>query len=211
MSGLDYLVDGARIVTIGDSNTAALGDPAGGWRAQLRTRLNAHPWTHRFWGRSIWGSFDNPQHEGYPGFTIDELQDLLSDMTAALPIPTLCLVFSGTVTVRNGGDVSPLEDQRAFLQELTLRWPAATVVAGTLPPRTDSASFAYPDGINVYNAGLYGLTADLRRQGRDVRYADVASAVTVFDLADEVHLTAAGYAKIGDRWYEKLVALGIVS
>jgi hypothetical protein len=76
--------------------------------------------------------------------------------------------------------------------------PGVELFVAQITPETDPAREAL---VEAYNAAL---PAVVQGKGSHVHLVDMHSALTTADLADGVHPTAAGYAKMGAVWYSAL-------
>jgi VCBS repeat-containing protein len=214
-----------RIMPLGDSITD--GDTNGGppvpqrvgYRKPLKDALTAAGYLTDFVGTQNSGSslFSDPEHEGYGGFTADELNNgkgtvpnLTTRLNDTRGQPDVVLLHVGTNDLSAGGDQSnQWPDIETILTTIdnweSSNWPVTVVVARIIK-RNESESET-----NTFNNNVINLVVNPRLSGSDrIIWVDQESALTPFtvDYADNLHPSTNGYQKMADVWLFPLAGAG---
>lgn len=70
-----------------------------------------------------------------------------------------------------------------------------------VPPNTDLTG-----PIKEYNAAIASIVAARRALGENIAFVDLYAGLTLADLSDQLHPTAAGYVKMANLWADALTA-----
>ncbi len=191
-----------NIWCVGDSITK--GTVPGGYRDRLAADLIAAGHSFSFVGTSelnpspLLTATGNTRHDGWGSFTIIDIQWRHHEWLAAIPKPDVVLLLLGT------NDFSPARtpewEQAAIgrldtlVGDLAGHLPDARLLVSNLVVRADAAEEA-----NI--AALFNPFVPGVAQKHGAQFVDLHSALTLADLADGVHPTAAGYEKLADAWF----------
>ncbi|MFC9283307.1 FG-GAP-like repeat-containing protein [Streptomyces collinus] len=138
----------------------------------------------------------DPDHEGWPGYTIDQIAGEASDAVPSMR-PNVVTLLAGTNDMVRNVDVADAPARLSRLIDQIYRGsPGVTIVVGTLTPSTNAT---YQQRIDAYNKSITTMLDRRVADGDRLVRVDL-SAVTTADLADEVHPTDAGYRKIADAY-----------
>jgi lysophospholipase L1-like esterase len=190
---------------LGDSLTNGFTVP-GGYRIELEDRLIAGRFDFNFVGSLSNGPTDLEarQHEGHNGYRIDEIAaGAQTWLTSTNPMFVLLMI--GTNDVTQDYQLATAPDRlSALIDQILTTLPSSNVLVASIPPLSDPDANAKA---NQYNAAIPGIVSAKQAQGKSVTFVDVNAALTTADLADGVHLTAPGYAKVGATWFDALRTL----
>lgn len=192
-----------KIMPLGDSITAGSNLP-GAYRTRLWQRAAADGRQDDFVGTQNGGPAElaDRDHEGHSGWRIEQIDAQVAEWARAAA-PRTVLLHIGTNDITQDYDVANAPARlSSLIDHLTAAAPQADVFVSNIIP------FGNPgveERARAFNAAVPGLVADWAARGRRVHFVDQHSALTPADLQDGVHPTAAGYAKMGDRWYQELV------
>jgi lysophospholipase L1-like esterase len=186
-----------KIMPIGDSITRGQGDPAwNGYRADLDSRLATYggidaqmvgPWTD--------GGGDN-NHAGTSGARIDQIHvqipQLMSDYT-----PDIVLVQLGTNDLAQHYDEANAPERlRQLLVRIQQFRPGVRIYVATLTQFRDASWKPYVD---AFNAGVQAKVPEFNSD----KVTSVPNHIIggePNDLADQVHPSPCGYAKMAFVW-----------
>lgn len=191
-----------RIMPLGDSLTDGF-NVNGGYRIDLWTLLAAH---HRvdFVGSRHNGvpGLADKDHEGHPGWRIDELASGATPWLCAYR-PQIVLLLIGTNDMTQNFDVGGAPSRlSALIDQIRLDVPDAAIVVSSVPRTRDAVTLAR---IQAYNVQTPGIVAS---KGSKVGYVDAFAAIEPSHLAaDGTHLTHNGYGKLAAVWYPPVRAI----
>ncbi|WP_306212482.1 SGNH/GDSL hydrolase family protein [Actinoplanes sp. RD1] len=185
-----------RIMPLGASITYGYGSSDGnGYRGRLYERLTRDAGMNvDFVGSQRSGRLRDRDHEGHPGWRIDQIAAHAGEWLAAYR-PDVVIMHLGTNDmIQDYRSATAPERLAALCREIVRRDPGVTVYVSSLVASTDTAV----DGrIDAFNARLPGVLAGLPQ----VVYVDQHAAMDRRELSDEVHPTDQGYREIADAWY----------
>ncbi len=150
-------------------------------------------------------------HQGHRGWRIERV--LNSRVQSAADVigtydPDVVMVLLGANNVLQGDSadavISDLKDLVAGIQNNA---DANTTIVVSSLTRLDSSTNLknIPEAqVQVVEEVNSRLAAEVAN-GQDVLFADVGGRLTVADINDGVHPTAAGYDRLGDLWYEAIM------
>ena len=193
-----------RILPFGDSITDGVpATGAGGYRAPLfELAVNA--------GKKITFVGDNqngpsnvagvafPQsHQGHSGWTVAQINDLIPS-PAFDGAPHIVLLHIGTNDMWNGpsGLEGRLED---LLDDILDQAPLALVAVASIIPWQDHAA-----RIASYNQAIPSIVQSRADAGFKVIFVDQFQGFPSGELADGIHPNAAGYSRMGKKWYDAI-------
>jgi lysophospholipase L1-like esterase len=190
-----------RILPLGDSITYGSGSSDdSSYRKDLYYHLTAAGAEVEFIGSQKSGSFPQNNHEGWGGFTIDQIS-VKADLPQALGgSPNLVLLLIGTNDMMRSPDGASQRLQQ-LADKITNRVPDAVLLIGRIPP---IASTRVGRGnstlmVNKFNAAIPEIVKALTDLGAKAAFADL-SAVQLSDLPDGVHPNDEGYSKMAAGW-----------
>lgn len=175
-------------------------DPYNGYRADLRARLATAGMRIDYVGSRHSGTFGDVEHEGHPGWTIAQLNEVLAQRIDTYR-PDVILLHLGTNNSRRDTYAAAApSDFRTTLQIIKEHAPAATVFVAKLigPARYDATGVTRARRVNLLNAAIPGMVA-----AAGFHLVDMAD-ISGLDLADAVHPNTAGYAKMAWKWYQAI-------
>src|SRR5207248_11796301 len=108
------------------------------------------------------------------------------------------LTIGTTYSDRDLGSANAPARLSTLVDQTLATAPGVEVFVAQITPEADPT---FEARIRAYNAALPGA---LQGKGSRVDLVDMHSALSVADLADGVHPTAAGYAKMGAVWFAAL-------
>ncbi|MFC7277532.1 cellulose binding domain-containing protein [Paractinoplanes rhizophilus] len=196
---------GVRVMPLGDSITDGTQVP-GGYRIGLWQRLAAGGYRVDFVGSQANGpsSLGDHDHEGHPGWRIDQIDANINGWLAATT-PRTVLLHIGTNDVLQNYNVSTAPNRLSTLiDHITAAAPNADVFVATIIPLSSSGQEAAG---RTFNAALPGIVQSKVAAGKHVHLVDMHAALTTADLIDGVHPTSAGYDKMAATWYTALRAV----
>jgi lysophospholipase L1-like esterase len=208
------------ILPFGDSITDGFNVP-GGYRIDLFQRSLTANKRLTFVGSSVNGptmvggqTFPR-NHEGHSGYTIDTG----SGFTGISPLvptaigfnPNIVLLMIGTNDLNNNVNVGQAPTRLGNLIDamFTRRADMLVVVAQIVPGRQDSLN----GRVMTYNAAIPGLVSTRAAAGRHIVSVDMYGAFTrdanykTNLLADDLHPSTAGYARMAETWYAAIGSL----
>ncbi|HEV7652077.1 MAG TPA: SGNH/GDSL hydrolase family protein [Actinophytocola sp.] len=190
---------GVRVMPLGDSITDGYNVP-GGYRINLWQRLAAGGYTVDFVGSGFNGpdNLGDHDHEGHSGWRIDQIDANIVGWLQAYT-PRTILLHIGTNDMNQNYDV-PNAPARlsALIDKIRATEPNVELFVAQITPESDPT---LESRVTTYNAALPAVVA---QKGPMTHLVDMHSAITTADLADGVHPNAAGYDKMGDRWFAAL-------
>ncbi|TLZ40420.1 MAG: hypothetical protein E6K19_09295, partial [Methanobacteriota archaeon] len=180
-----------RIMAAGDSNTLGVGTPDfGGYRVSLYQILSGRGFAFDMVGTQWNGPAELPDkaHEGYGGYTIDDLAAIMPDKLNQNP-PDLMLLMIGSNDVTKSVDMPNAPTRLGHLLDMILASPSVQrVILSTIPP----FNLDWPEGqqaIRDYNAALPGVVGARPHVTLVDVYPQIDPAT---DMADGVHLNPNG-------------------
>jgi lysophospholipase L1-like esterase len=193
---------GVRVMPLGDSITEGTQVP-GGYRIGLWQRMAAGGYTVDFVGSQFNGpsTLGDHDHEGHPGWRIDQIDANINGWLAATNPRTL-LLHIGTNDILQNYNVSGAPSRlSALIDRITAAAPAADVFVATIIPLANAGQ---ESAARTFNAAVPGIVQSKVTAGRRVHLVDMHSALTTADLIDGIHPTATGYGKMAATWYSAL-------
>ncbi|SFF79840.1 Lysophospholipase L1 [Actinacidiphila alni] len=195
---------GVLIMPLGDSITDGFNVP-GGYRSDLWQYLAADGHTDDFVGSQSNGParLGDHDHEGHPGWRIDEIDAHAAAWVRATSPRTILLHIGTNDMTQNYDPAGAPARLSTLLTHITDAAPGADVLVSDLIPLADPTLESRAE---QYNAAVPGVVSALAAQGRHVHFVSMHTALTTADLADGVHPTAGGYSKMAARWYAALIS-----
>jgi lysophospholipase L1-like esterase len=196
-----------RIMPLGDSITWGQGgDGGGGYRPPLVQNMVVGRYSSDMVGAQRTGppNLYDRDHEGYPGYRIDQIADLAASHLMTYR-PEFVLLKIGTNDVLQQYELATAPDRlSALIDVITDTAPSARLVVASITPLADPDLDA---DARAYNAAIPEIVAAKAAMGKQVSFLDMYSVITVADLIDGVHPGQGGYNKMATAWNERLVAM----
>jgi fibronectin type 3 domain-containing protein/lysophospholipase L1-like esterase len=195
-----------RIMPLGASYTHGWNVP-GGYRIELERLLRGGRHIFNFAGAMRNGpdSLESKQHQGHPGYRIDEISSSIDSILTANPAEFVLLLVGTNDILQDYQLATAPQRLGTLMDQITAKLPSTHLLVGTLPPLTDPGLNAK---VQAFNAELPGIVAGKVAQGKKVHLVDMYSRLTLTHVSDDgVHLTTAGYDIVGAAWFETLEPL----
>ncbi|GAB7039105.1 MULTISPECIES: ricin-type beta-trefoil lectin domain protein [Catenuloplanes] len=196
---------GTRVMPLGDSITEGTQIP-GGYRIGLWQRLAGAGYRVDLVGSQYNGpaALGDHDHEGHPGWRIDQIDSAISGWLTA-GRPRTVLLHIGTNDILQNVDVPGAPNRlSALIDRITAGAPSADVFVATIIPLANQGQEA---AARTFNAAIPGIVRAKVNAGKRVHLVDMHAALTTADLIDGVHPTAGGYDKMAATWYAALRAV----
>ena len=195
-----------RVLAAGDSITEG-GSTFSNWRYQLWEKLIAAGYYIEYIGsREANSRIGVMRHEGYGGKNVEFLADRLAEKFPS-PAPDFLLLHTGH---NHFAEEKPVPGMLAALERIiaTARAanPRVTILLAQVIPSLKLPKYSY---IPEFNAALPALAARLTTTASPIVIVDHATGFdpAVDTVADQVHPSASGAAKMAERWFEAFVKL----
>ncbi len=191
-----------RVMPLGDSITAG-DDENGTYRLDLWYYLQSAGVSVDFVGSLNSGPKGLPDkdHEGHWAWHTFDFFGPLEDWVAHYQ-PDVVLLMIGSNDVFT---YDPVETIAARLDSLVATVyayaPGALVLVASIPP-IDNASIT--ERAEAYNLGMRTAVEARLRAGCRIAFVDMYSRVSLGDLFDGLHPSAAGYKKMAQTWFEAI-------
>ncbi|WFE39341.1 RICIN domain-containing protein [Micromonospora sp. WMMD998] len=193
---------GVRVMPLGDSITEGTQVP-GGSRIGLWQRLAAGGYRIDFVGSQFNGpgNLGDHDHEGHPGWRIDQIDANITGWLNAYQ-PRTVLLHIGTNDILQNYNVSGAPNRLSTLiDHITATAPNADVFVAQIIPLANSGQ---ESAVRTFNAAIPGIVQSKVNAGKRVHLVDQHSALSTADLIDGIHPTAGGYDKMAAVWYAAL-------
>jgi lysophospholipase L1-like esterase len=193
---------GVRVMPLGDSITEGTQVP-GGYRIGLWQRLAAGRYTIDFVGSQFNGpgSLGDHDHEGHPGWRIDQIDANITGWLRTYTPRTVLLHIGTNDVLQNYNLAGAPQRLSTLIDRITAAAPDADVFVATIIPLSNSGQ---ESAARTFNAAIPGIVQSKVNSGKHVHLVDMHSKLTTSDLIDGVHPTAGGYDKMAAAWYSAL-------
>jgi lysophospholipase L1-like esterase len=193
---------GTRVMPLGDSITEGTQVP-GGYRIGLWQRFGGGNYRVDFVGAEFNGpgSLGDHDHEGHPGWRIDQIDANVVTWLGNTNPRTVLLHIGTNDVIQEFNLANAPARLSALVDRITATVPNADVFVATIIPL---AGDARESAARAYNATIPGMVQSKANAGKRVHLVDMHSALTTADLIDGVHPTATGYDKMAATWYAAL-------
>ncbi len=202
----------------GDSITEGYPSFNGGYRVELFRLAALAPHAITFVGArangpaEVAGNPFPPAHEGYSGFTIDPSTrsgiSPRAEVAIATYQPHIILLMIGTNDIDLQIDVANAPARLGgLIDRITTAAPDTLLVVATILPTTTAAT---NERIRAYDAAIPALVEGSQAAGKHVIGVDMYAAFTANPdfatayMLDVLHPNTAGYALLGQRFYEAI-------
>ncbi|WP_416966799.1 FG-GAP-like repeat-containing protein [Streptomyces sp. 4F14] len=194
-----------RVMPLGDSTTAGVGSFDGtAYRDETGDALN-NPGGFRyinFVGSQKRGTMPDPDHEGHPGWRIDEIASI-ADCKVPQYQPNVITLLAGVNDINQNYDLSSAPQRmKNLINQVLEDSPKAVVVVAKVMP---TGKAGLQPRIDAFNAALPAVVSDLRANGKHVVLVDTSDINVAEGLQDDAHPDDGGYAKLGRDFYRGIV------
>jgi lysophospholipase L1-like esterase len=205
-----------RVMPLGDSITDGYPIP-GGYRAMLYQLLTNAGYNLDFVGTMTdngVASLPDPDHEGHPGYRIDQIAAGFTNWVQSVNSPDVILLLIGTNDYGQNYDTTNATNRLdQLISEIAALRPKSRIVVANLLQRTDNpaADAAIQATFNPYVPGIVANHAAL---GQLVYFLDMRSALGPSDLTDGLHPNQTGYNKMATNWFgvvRKIIASNVAN
>jgi lysophospholipase L1-like esterase len=195
---------GVRLMPLGDSITDGANVP-GGYRINLWQRLVSGGRTVDLVGSGFNGPAElgDHDHEGHSGWRIDMIDaNIVAWLRATNPHTVLLHIGTNDMN-QNFNIASAPARLAALVDHILANAPSVELFVAQIIPARDAT---VESRIVAFNAALPGA---LQSKGPHVHVVNMHSVLTTADLADGLHPTAAGYAKMAAAWFAALQSVPV--
>jgi lysophospholipase L1-like esterase len=214
---------------LGDSITYGQG-AAGGCRETLYTNLTARGYTFNLVGTltsnptTLLSATGQTHHDGHSGYSITNATDIsgtprsgiyegVVSWHGSISTPNVILLLIGINDLNIGYKIDTAPQRLDLLvTRLFGYYPNTRLLIASLPdadqnnPYRHSATNDLAAAVSNYNAGIVSIVANHRAMGQKIAFVDIHAGLTLADLGDGLHPSAAGYVKMGNIWADAVVA-----
>ncbi len=210
-----------RVMPLGDSITDGF-NVVGGCRVSLWKTLEENGYTENldFVGPNWGGDGIDPNHAGYSGYSIADIPNQRSGiynfidwLMTEYPADVVMLQI-GTNDILSSYELDGMGERLELLVDSVLNYiPENGMLFLATIPYMDADVTYYTDAytaeemdkaVDDYNAQVKALAEKKIAEGKPVTLSDNNAVLTKADLADGVHPSEEGYAKLGAHWYSML-------
>lgn len=203
--------DGVKIMPLGDSLTSGYNSKDfGGYRTYLCNKLEAIGYSEYvdFVGKWNTGKCYDTDHVGTNGHTIDNVQETLdNENLMATYNPDIVLLMIGTNDVNwDRKDLENIGTRYELLVDTVLKGlpEGGLLYVCTIPYQVCNVATIDED-VDSFNKSVKAIAYKKAAEGHNVILVDVNALITRSDLhSDGLHLSDAGYEKLGNMWYDVL-------
>jgi lysophospholipase L1-like esterase len=194
------------VMPLGDSITYGVDGSgnSGGYRIDLSSQLIADGLNVNFVGSQADGpsSSSDRDHEGHPGWRIDEIANQIDGWMDAYK-PEIVMLMIGTNDMVQNRDVASAPNRLSHLiDQITAKAPASRVLVASLTPLRDASANALAQ---QFNAALPAIVQGQSKAGKNVRLVNIANSVSLAEIPDGIHPNASGYSKMAVIWHNALL------
>lgn len=210
----------AKVMPLGDSITYGIVNENlkdfGGYRTELWNKFKANDLTVDFVGSQSTGpdSLGDRDHEGHGGKTIDWIDNNVDGWLNTY-MPDIVTLMIGTNDAGRGDSISQMSSELSdLIDKINWQLPDAQVLVASIPPiNPNGQPNSRVQKALDFNAVIPDIVDDKVAVGKEVKFVDMTS-LTVNDISlppddNGLHPTLAGYSKIADLWYDKLLDIGV--
>ncbi len=200
-----------RVMPLGDSITEGNGwQVPGAYRPHLWQLFQQANVPVDFVGSQTSGpaSLPDKNHEGHPGWTIEQLDEQIASWVRTYR-PDVILLHAGTNNIWRPNELPTTAPRRLskLIDHITQAAPNAHVYVASIVPSDE-----HDAKVRQFNQTIQPMVDDKANRGAKVSFVDQYEALTGSDsidgkhptLIDGIHPTAEGYAMMAERWWEAL-------
>lgn len=141
-------------------------------------------------------------HEGHPGWRIDEISSQIQSWLLSNNPETILLLIGTNDVLQNYQLATAPQRLEQLIDKILQTSPDVKLFVGTLPPLTNQTQ---NQQVQTFNQELVDLVN--QKNLPNLFVVDIYNTLTTADLADGVHPNQAGYDKMADTWKEALNAV----
>ncbi|KAL9059935.1 MAG: hypothetical protein Q9206_001254 [Seirophora lacunosa] len=191
-----------RVLPLGDSITNGFqSTDNNGYRLTLQRKLAGSKLL--IVGSTSGGTMDDNYHEGWNGFTINQIAEK-ARLSQFFLRPNIILVHAGTNDLNSGPPIDPdhAPDRLGALVDQLISYAAKDTVI-LVAQIIKAANAKTQSLIEKYNDAIPGVVA--RRAGNNhVAVVNFRDALSDSDYADGLHPNDVGYKKMGEIWFKAI-------
>lgn len=191
-----------KVLPLGDSITFGTPTNNGGYRVELFSKAIADNKHMTFVGSQmngpamVAGKPFPKNNEGYPGWTISQIDGIANNMKALKDAPHIVLLHIGTNDMVQGANGAPMRLGK-LVDDIVAVLPSSLVAVSSIIPLSSGGS-----AVTTYNQAVPGIVQERANAGKHVIYVDQFKDFPTSELTDGVHPDdAKGYPRMGDVWY----------
>ncbi len=197
-----------KIMSVGDSATAGVGDPnMGGYRTNLYTSYTNAGISFDFVGSQTGGpsSLPDRNHEGHSGWTIPQVASNVNNWLDTYNPDVMLLWIGGNDILQTGAPNT--NGLSSLIDQITNRKPNLKLfVADYYHLKTNHPSYSQ---VEAYNAAIPGVVQAKANAGKMVYLVKLSDAnlVNADYSTDNLHLTPSGYSKMATIWHSGTISI----
>jgi lysophospholipase L1-like esterase len=135
-------------------------------------------------------------NEGYPGWTIAQIDGIATSMKALKDAPHIVLLHIGTNDMYQGANGAPMRLGK-LIDDIVAVLPNSLLAVSSIIPFPGATG-----AVDTYNEAVPGLVQQRANAGKHVIYVDQFKDFPTSELGDGVHPNDAdGYPRMGRVWY----------
>jgi lysophospholipase L1-like esterase len=135
-------------------------------------------------------------NEGYPGWTIDQIDGIANDMKALKDGPHIVLLHIGTNDMFQGANGAPMRLGK-LIDDIVAVLPNSLLAVSSIIPFPGAAA-----AVDTYNEAVPDIVRERAGAGKHVIYVDQFKDFPTSELSDGVHPNdTSGYPRMGRVWY----------
>jgi lysophospholipase L1-like esterase len=191
-----------KVLPLGDSITFGTPTNNGGYRVELFSQATTDMKHMTFVGSQM----DGPamvagkpfpkNNEGYPGWTISQIDGIANNMKALKDAPHIVLLHIGTNDMAQGSSGAPMRLGK-LIDDIVAVLPNSLLVVSSIIPFPAATA-----AVSTYNQAVPGLVQQRAAAGRHVIFVDQFKDFPTSELTDGVHPNDSdGYPRMGRVWY----------
>jgi GDSL-like Lipase/Acylhydrolase family len=191
-----------KVLPLGDSITFGTPTNNGGYRVELFSLAVADGKRMTFVGSQmngpamVAGKAFPKNNEGYPGWTISQIDAIANSMKALKDAPHVVLLHIGTNDMVQSASGAPMR-LGTLIDHIVTALPTSLLVVSSIIPLASGGN-----AVSTYNQAVPGVVQARASAGKHVVYVDQFKDFPTAELADGVHPNdAKGYPRMGRVWY----------
>lgn len=189
-----------RLMPLGGSVTQGVGSSTGaGFRRPLLEMLQGHGFDVQMVGSRKTGSMPNKNHEGWPGYRIDEI-DKKARLSVSRVLPDVFAVNAGSNDCLQSFQLEEAGNRlNNLLEYLWETRPDSTILLSTLVVSADAQTNA---NVNAVNDQYHALAKQKAIEQKKIVFVDMncEAGPQVDCLVDGIHPNNEGYEKMAKLW-----------
>jgi hypothetical protein len=191
-----------KVLPLGDSITFGTPTNNGGYRVELFSKAVADNKHLTFVGSQmngpamVAGKPFPKNNEGYPGWTISQIDGIANNMKALKDSPHIILMHIGTNDMSAMASGAP-DRLGKLIDKIVTALPNSLLAVSSIIPLPFAAN-----AVTTYNQAVPGIVQQRASAGKHVIFVDQFKDFPTSELTDNVHPDdAKGYPRMGDVWY----------